>query len=270
MKTVLPITNGLALIITVFVNYFGNAGIFNGNTMATISDRYANFFTPAGYAFSIWGVIYIALLGFVLYTGHTLFTKKDPDPILFKIRWLFVSTCLANSLWVIAWLNDYIGFSVIIMIALLVCLLRIILVTRMELDYHPFRRYLFVCWPFALYGGWISVALIANVAAWLTKMNWDGWGISEVIWTVIMIAIAGVVNVFMIMTRNLREYGLVGLWALIAISVVNNTNNGSSTVVYTCYIVAFVILVFIVINAMKNRKNTNRRYRTDLAKRFVI
>ncbi|MBD1433719.1 tryptophan-rich sensory protein [Sphingobacterium sp. DN00404] len=270
MKTVLPITNGLALIITVFVNYFGNAGIFNGNTMATVSDRYANFFTPAGYAFSIWGIIYFALLGFVIYTGRALFTKKETDPILFKIRGLFVFTCLANSLWVIAWLNDYVGLSVIIMVALLVCLLRIILITRMELDYHPFRRYLFVFLPFALYAGWISVALIANVAAWLTKMNWDGWGISAVTWTVFMIAIAGVVNVFMIMTRNLREYGLVGIWALIAISVANNTANGSLAVVYTCYIVAFVILIFIVINAMKNRRNANRRYRTDLAKRFVI
>lgn len=119
MKTILPIANGLALIITVFVNYLGNAGIFNGNTMAMVSARYANFFTPAGYAFSIWGIIYLGLLGFVFYTGRSLFTKKETDPILFKIRWLFVFTCVANSLWVVAWLNDYIRFSVIIMVTLL-------------------------------------------------------------------------------------------------------------------------------------------------------
>ncbi|MBD1421580.1 tryptophan-rich sensory protein [Sphingobacterium chuzhouense] len=254
MKTFLPIANGLALIITIFVNYLGNAGIFNGNTMATVSERYANFFTPAGYAFSIWGIIYLGLLGFVLYTGRGLFTKKETDPILFKIRWLFVFTCLANSLWVMTWLNDYIGLSVIIMVFLLVGLLKIILVTRMELDYHPLRRYLFIFWPFALYAGWISVALIANIAAWLTKINWDGWGISPVTWTVIMIGVAGLVNVFMIATRNLREYGLVGIWALIAIAVANNADNGSSTVVYACYIVAFVILIAIVANALKSRR----------------
>ncbi|NGM67085.1 tryptophan-rich sensory protein [Sphingobacterium sp. SGR-19] len=255
MKTLLPIANGLALIITIFVNYLGNAGIFSGNTMATISDRYANFFTPAGYAFSIWGIIYLGLLGFVLYTGRGLFTRKETDSVLFKIRWLFVFTCLANSLWVVAWLNDYIGLSVIIMVTLLVALLKIILVTRMELDYHPLRRYFFVFWPFALYAGWISVALIANTAAWLTKINWDGWGISPVVWTVVMIAIAGLVNVFMITIRNLREYGLVGIWALVAIAVANNnTANGGSMVVYACYIVTFVILISIVANALKSRR----------------
>ncbi|PRD56088.1 tryptophan-rich sensory protein [Sphingobacterium gobiense] len=254
MKTTLPIANGVALIITIFLNYYANTGIFNGNTMGTVSDRYANFFTPAGYAFSIWGIIYLGLLGFVIYTGRSLFTKKETDLTVFKIGWLFVLSCLANVLWVVAWLNDYFGLSVIIMIALFACLLRIILVTRMELDHHPFRKYLFVFWPFALYAGWVSVALIANIAAWLTKISWDGWGISAVTWTVIMIGVAGLVNVFMIVTRNLREYGLVGIWALIAISVANNTADGSSTVVYACYIVTFVILIFIVLNAMKNRR----------------
>lgn len=254
MKTILPIANGLALIITIFVSYYANTGIFDGNTMATISGRYANFFTPAGYAFSIWGLIYLGLFGFVLYTGSSLFTKKEADPILFKIGWLFVLTCVANSLWVVAWLNDYIGLSLIIMVVLLACLLRIIVATRMELDHHPLRRYLFVFWPFALYAGWISVALLANIAAWLTKINWDGWGISAVTWTIVMIGVAGLVNVLMIVTRNLREYGLAGIWALIAIAVANNTDNGDSTVVYTCYIVAFVILVFMMINAVKNRR----------------
>ncbi|PRD45520.1 TspO/MBR family protein [Sphingobacterium haloxyli] len=254
MKTTLPIANGLALILTIFVNYYANTGIFDGNTMGTVSDRYSNFFTPAGYAFSIWGLIYIGLLGFAGYTGRSLFTKKEPDPILFKIGWLFVLSCLANVLWIVAWLNDYIGLSVIIMVVLLVCLLRIIAATRMELDHHPFKIYLFVFWPFALYAGWISVALIANTAAWLTKINWDGWGISAVTWTIIMIAVAGLVNIFMIVTRNLREYGLVGIWALIAISVANNTADGSSTVVYACYIVALAILIFIVRNALKNRR----------------
>lgn len=251
MRTFLPIANTLALIIAILFSYLGNAGIFNGNTMASVSERYPNFFTPAGYAFSIWGLIYLGLFGFVLYTGSGLFAKKEPDPMLFKIGWLFSFSSLANSLWVVAWLNDYTGLSVIIMFALLASLLKIISVTRMRLDNQPFRRYLFVFFPFALYTGWVSVALIANVAAWLTKINWDGWGISAVVWTVIMVAIAGLVNVLMVVTRNLREYGLVGMWALIAISVANNTDRGSTTVVYACYIAAFFILVTIVINALK-------------------
>src|SRR5690554_5154722 len=163
MKTLLPVANGIALIITIVMNYLSNTGVFNGNTMETISDRYSNYFTPAGYAFSIWGLIYLGLLGFVFYTGRSLFTRKEADPFLFNIGWWFVLSCLANSLWVVTWLNDYIGFSVLLMIILLISLLKIIVNTRMELDHHPFKKYLFIFWPFALYSGWVSVALIANI-----------------------------------------------------------------------------------------------------------
>lgn len=253
MKTTLPIVNGVALLITVFVNYFTNTGIFDGNTMSTISAKYDNFFTPAGYAFSIWGVIYLGLLGFVIYTGRSSFKNAQAHPILLKIGSLFVLSCAANSFWVIAWLNDYTGFSVLIMVALLIVLLRIIVVTRMELDPHPWKHYLFIFWPFAIYAGWVSVALIANMAAWLTKIGWDGWGISPLNWTVIMIAVAALINIFVIVTRNLREYALVGIWALIAISVANNTDDGAVTIVHACYIAAAVLLIFIIWNALRNR-----------------
>lgn len=256
MKTALPIANGIALIITIAVNYLSNTGIFNGNTMATISDKYFNYFTPAGYAFSIWGLIYLGLLGFVFHTGRSIFTKKDIDPLLFKVGWWFVLSCIANSLWVVAWLNEYMGLSVILMIVLLISLLKIVVNTRMELDHHPFKKYLFVFWPFALYSGWISVAIIANIAAFLTSINWNGWGISDIAWTVILICIAGLINIYMIKTRNLREYGAVGIWALIAISVSNSNTTGTTPIIYACYAVAFIILIFIVVNLLKNRETS--------------
>lgn len=254
MKATLPIANSIALIVTIVVNYLSNTGIFNGNTMETISDKYSNLFTPAGYAFSIWGLIYLGLLGFVIYTGRGVFNKQKAEPVLLKIGWWFVLSCLANSLWVITWLYDYTGISVLIMFFLLICLLKIIVNTRMELDHHPLPKYLFIFWPFALYSGWISVAFIANIAAWLTKINWEGWGFSEISWTLVMICVAGLVNILMITIRNLREFGAVGIWALIAISVANNNNEGSSTVVYACYAVALLILISIIINVVKNKR----------------
>jgi uncharacterized membrane protein YhaH (DUF805 family) len=116
--------------------------------------------------------------------------------------------------------------------------------------------YLFVFWPFALYSGWISVALIANIAAFLTKIHWSGWGISSVIWTMVMVCVAGLINIFMIRVRNLREYGIVGIWALVAIAVSNKHANGSTGVVYTCYAVAAILLIFIAISGLKNRNSS--------------
>ena len=117
--------------------------------MKTVSDRYFNYFTPAGYAFSIWGIIYLGLLGFVFYTGVNAQNHPDRFAVRSKIGWWFVLSCLANSLWVGAWLYDYTGLSVVIMGFLLFCLIKIISNTRMELDAHPLKDYLFVYWPFA-------------------------------------------------------------------------------------------------------------------------
>lgn len=257
MKRIFAICNGIALIVTIVINYVSNTGLLNGNTMKTVSDKYFNYFTPAGYAFSIWGLIYLGLLGFVFSSGISVLKKDEDNPMLLKIGWWFVFSCFANCLWVVAWLYDYTGESVLIMALIFISLLKIIINTRMELDVHPFKSYLFVFWPFALYFGWISVAFIANVAAFLTKINWNGWGISAVNWTIIMICVAGLINILMIRMRNLREFGLVGIWAILAIAVSNNREGGSLSIVYTCYAVAIILFVFIIISFLKGRYSSS-------------
>ena len=246
----MKLANILALVITLLINYLSNTGIFNGNTMETVSDAYANLFTPAGYAFSIWGLIYLGLFGFVIYTGRSLFSKAEEVPELQQVGWWFVASCVANSLWVLAWLYDYTGLSVLLMLALLGCLLKIIVNTRMELDYHPFKKYLFIFWPFAIYAGWVSIALVANIAAWLTKLGWSGWGLSEVTWTIIMICIAGLINIFMVLTRNLREYAITGIWGLGAVAAASDYR----VITYSSFGVMLVILIVVMINSLKHRK----------------
>jgi cell division protein FtsW (lipid II flippase) len=122
----------------------------------------------------------------------------------------------------------------------------------MELDDLPLKKIAFVWWPFCIYSGWISVALIANVAAWLTKIKWDGFGISEIVWTLIMIIVAGIVNLLVIWKRNMREFALAGVWALIAIAVANW--NGVTFIVYVSVIVAAVLFINISIHGYKNRR----------------
>ena len=256
MKKILPLANGLFLILTITINYLSNTGLLNGNTMKIVSDKYSNYFTPAGFAFSIWGLIYLALLGFVFYTGISSKKKKFKDDILSKIGWWFILSCLANSLWVFAWLYEYTGISVLLMLVLLFSLIKIIDNTRMELDAHPLENYLFIFWPFALYSGWISVALIANISAYLTKIKWDGWGIGDTYWAILMICIAGLVNVFMVYTRNLREFAVVGIWALFAISVSNNHNSDTKSIVYTCYAVMVILGVVIIQNGLQSRSRS--------------
>lgn len=254
MKKILPIANGVALIVTLIINYLSNTGIFNGQTMASVSARYQNHFTPAGYAFSIWGLIYIGLLAFVIYGGRSLFKNiPNEDNSTLQVGWWFVISCIANCLWVVAWLYDYIGLSVVLMLVLLAALIKIIINTHMELEDAPFKKIAFVWWPFCLYSGWITVALIADIAAWLTKIKWDGWGISAITWTIILIIIAGVINLFMTWKRNMREYALVGAWALIAIAVANS--NEVPSITWTAIVTAALLIISSGLHAYRNRKS---------------
>lgn len=254
MKKILKVLNIIVFLIMVGVNYISNTGAIAGETMATVSAKYENLFTPAGYAFSIWGVIYIGLLSFVVFQARELFSDRNKSNVTEQIGWWFVVSCAANILWIFAWLNEYLLLSVLIMMFLLFSLIRIIYNTRMELDDEPLKVIAFVWWPFSFYSGWIAVALIANVAAYLTSIGWNGFGISEITWTIIMILIAGVINLVITWTRNMREFALVGVWALVAIAVANW--NDQPSVVVTALVVAAVLFVSSSVHGYQNRETS--------------
>ena len=257
MKKTLPIVNGVALVSTIVMNYLSNTGVFNGQTMKTVSDAYFNYFTPAGYAFSIWGLIYLALFAFVFYSGRTLFNAKIQEPILEKIGWWFAISCVGNSLWVVAWLYLYPALAALIMFVILFSLLKIVLIIQPEMVKSSFKRRLLILFPFSLYVGWISVALILNVAAWLTKIGWNGWGISAEYWTITLIVIAGLVNILAHFKLNLKAFLAVGIWALIAISVSNTKNNGPQSIIYACYVIASILLVVLLLSFLKKSIQPN-------------
>jgi hypothetical protein len=225
---IIAIANGLGLAATIAVSYLSNTGVVDGHTMAELSARYPTLVTPAPYAFSIWGLIYLSLIGFVGYYARAAFRgredpqeggREDPreggreDPALRVGGW-FLVTCVANCCWVLAWLYGYTGLSVLLMVLLLGVLLRIIVLTDMELTDPLWPGIVFVWWPFCLYTGWITVAILANIAAWLVKL---GIGVSA-LGAIGLLVVAGAVYLFMTWKRNMREYAFVGVWALAAIA----------------------------------------------------
>lgn len=252
MEKTLKFFNLTGFLLVLVVNYLANTGFFNNNTMGSVSSRYENLFTPAGYAFSIWGVIYLGLAGFIFYQFNNGIRRKDQGNVILQIGWWFVVSCIANILWIVAWLYLYTGVSVILMLILLFSLIKIILNTGMELDDPSFPKVALVWWPFTLYSGWVSLALIANTAAWLTKTGWNGWGLSDETWTIIVIIIAGIINLVITWRRNMREFALVGVWGLMAIAVANYL--GSPLVFYTAILTSAVLLISTGVHAYKNRK----------------
>lgn len=218
MKKFYAITNTVVILALVIWNYYTTTTTINGNTVGSLSDDYDNLFTPAGYAFSIWGLIFIGLIAHGIFQVRRAFSAGEDGFIAQIGPWLLIAN-LANIAWVWFWLNEVTWLSVILMLVILVSLIVCIVRLDMEMWDAPLYTIIFVWWPIAFYSGWIAVATIANISAYLAKLGWAGGPFSELTWTIIVIVVAVAVNLFMIAARNLREFAFVGAWALAAIAV---------------------------------------------------
>lgn len=252
MKKVLQISNGIAVVSTIIINYLSNTEAINNTTIGEVSQDLQSLFTPAGYAFAIWGFIYVLLLGFIVYQGRSLFVPVRDDEFVLKIGWWFVISCVANSAWVVLWLYGYTGLSCVFIFLLLFSLLKIVMNNDMELWDAPISVIAFLWWPFVFYSGWVSVASIANVSSYLTKMEWEGFGMSEEAWAIFMIIVALIINIVVTWTRNMREFALVGAWALIAIAYANY--EFEITIAYVAGIAGLILIISSVTHGYINRE----------------
>jgi hypothetical protein len=229
-----------------------NTGLLNNTTIGEISDDYKSLFTPAGYTFAIWGIIYLLLFAFAIYQGRSLFVKVKDDSFVLKIGWWFVASCVFNSLWVFAWIYEYTGVSCIFIFLLLFSLLKIVLNNRMQLDQERFPVIVFVWWPFVIYSGWVTVASIANVSTYLIKLGWNGFQLSATTWTVTLIAIALSLNQYMLRKRNMIAFALVGAWAFVGIANANKSTN--DVVTNIAFAAAALLLLSCIFHIYQNRK----------------
>ncbi len=208
-KKLYPIINLLVVGLTIFMSYYSNTGAMNGNTMGSLSNRYDALFTPASYAFSIWGIIYIGLIGHSI----SLFRIKDSATSMSQAQWMTLSN-LGNCAWVFLWLYEYTALSTLAMAFILFSLVRLGLAT------HKIKGEVseWIWAPVSIYLGWITVALAANVSAYLVKINFELL-LNEPQWAVALILIASGVYAFILNKVKLELAILVGVWALVAIAV---------------------------------------------------
>lgn len=251
MKKKLALLNLTSVLLVIVVNYISQALSFNDTTIGEISARYVNLFTPASYAFAIWGLIFLSLLGYGIFQVRRAFFSKKESAFIRQTGYWFALANLLNCCWVFAFVYDYTGLSVLIMLGLLFSLIKIILNTNMERWDAPITTIAFVWWPICLYSGWIAVATIANISAYLSKLEWSGGPLSEVSWTVLMIFIALILNLVMVWKRNMREFAGVGIWALFAIYT--RHQNTYDTIAYSALASVIILLMAVGIHAYKNR-----------------
>lgn len=243
----LKISVMVAYVAMIVVNFLANALPIGGVTTGEASDSFANLFTPAGITFSIWGLIYLFLLIYTIYQFG--FGKKErsfkQEKLLENINKYFLVTSLVNISWIFVWHHGIIWLSVLLMIIFLVLLIKIANIINKEK--FSVKEMFCVSIPFSLYFGWITVATIANITAFLVSLGFNGFGISEVVWTVVILLVGATIGTLRMWKDKNIFYGLVLVWAYGGIWFKHNALNGFNKL-YPSIIttVIFCIVIFLM------------------------
>jgi hypothetical protein len=250
----LSISNVILFIGVLIVNAAANALPINGYNTGELSDMYPNLFVPAGITFSIWGVIYILLAIFSIYSLILVFKGSETNRIYYNGFGLyFAFSSIGNIAWIFLWHYKLLALSVLAMLLILVSL--IFTYIRIQGSTHnlPKAKLLLLKIPISIYLGWICVATIANITAFLADRGWNGFGISEVVWTVVVITVAAVLGIAFIIKNNDIFYPLVVIWAFIGIIIKRNAVaiEAEQPIVFASYLMIAILAVGILYKIRK-------------------
>lgn len=205
--------SNLIMLILVFVfNFLTGTGKINGLSQADISAMFPTKITPAGFAFSIWGLIYTLVLITVLWM---LYKHKDEEmsQVIHGVGWWFNISALANILWTITFSYLKVALSTLLIALLLISLVMILLnLSKLNLKLKSIFPI-----AFGLYAGWVMIATVVNIAASLVQIRWGGFGLSETMWANIILIVALAIVFFVTYRTTNVIIPLPVAWAYFAI-----------------------------------------------------
>lgn len=207
----------VSLVLALTMNYLSNALPINGQNASQVSAKFPTYFTPAGFAFSIWGIIYLGLIAFAIY--QSLPAQKVNARIVAARPWVILNGLL-NSVWLPLFHYEQMGLALMVILGILFTLIKVheALQTGRNTA-NSWTETLVARWPFSIYLGWLCVATIANASIYFKTVGGSagGYGLSASEWSVVMIAIATLVaGVFYWQFRDVA-FLLVFVWAFWAI-----------------------------------------------------
>jgi hypothetical protein len=248
--------NWIFFVSVILVNALANILPINGYNTGQVSGFYPNYFVPAGFTFSIWGIIYLLLFIYTIaFTYYTINAGKFPKTqhYLNKVTPLFLVTCILNCTWIFAWHYLQVELSVIVMLFFLATLCKIFIeASKVTEVLTPTQSFLLIT-PFTIYLGWISVATIANFTALFVKLSWNGFGMEPIYWSSLMILIAIALGLLFLFKYSAISFTIVIAWALCGI----NARQGRVEIINICSNAGLLILlgamVFFISRKLKKR-----------------
>ncbi len=165
----------VAVVACLYVNYLYNAhppaGALSNGAM---SARHPTLLTPAGYAFSIWGVIFT---GLVVYTVWQLLPAQRPAALPRQLNSLLTRAVVLTTAWTLLFSYELIGSSLTVMLLILLLLVQAYGRARRLVLAHAAPGW--PVWFLSLYLGWIMLATVLNFIFGLR----DGFGAHGLVWS---------------------------------------------------------------------------------------
>jgi len=239
-----------AFALVIAFNVLSNALPLNGQTMPEISAKYPTLFTPAGFTFSIWGVIYLALLVFVIFQG---LPAQRTSRVIAGIGPLFRLNCLANASWIVVWHYDLVATSVLVMLVILATLIMIYRKLVSTIATAGLVEHAALYLPFSIYTSWITVATIANISVLQLALGWHDAGMSAVQWTLVKLAVAGAIGATMVLRFRDVPFILVVAWAAFGISVMQAATPAVAGAATTLCLLSLLLAVFDGFSRLRQR-----------------
>lgn len=231
----------------IFINYLAGIGRINQTTPAQISDKYPTLITPAGYAFSIWGLIY---LGMIIFSIYQILPKSSER--FSSIRSAYILSCAANCAWIYFWHHDL----PVVCVGIILLLLGSLAFINIKLkEVKTLTDYWFVKFPFGLYFGWLTAATILNVTIALVSLNTKLSDPAAKFFGAALMFIAATLGVIICLRLKNYSYPLAIAWALTAIAI----KNGEQTLIVASAAVGVGACLIVALSFLMNQKSAKVR-----------
>jgi hypothetical protein len=259
----LAILNVVTYIFAFITSMLGQTGVVGSYTMAEISMKYESGITPADFTFSIWSVIYLGLFLMVGFHLIQAFRKSEnyiTNKEISLIGVVFAINQLAISLWIYTWLNDMPGISLAL---LLIQLFTLYVIDRRLQMLNPKKGKvsLFITQlSLSFYFGWITIATLANFAAWLVSLGWLVSDAVDLYVSYTLLFTAAAVGLVVVYFKHNIFFGLVVIWAIYGI-IMKRFAEGDEFFYSLIYLGAFcmIIVLLAIIKTVLNYANIKEK-----------
>lgn len=249
LKKKFGIIYSISFIVMLALNYLSSTDV------GDIADQEQAIIQPAGYVFSIWGLIYLLLLIWLI----RLFISRNGEKLISKLQYWPPANFILNGLWIVAFTQEWFLSSVIIILALLTTLI----VIYKKIDQNPLHWFNRI--PFSVYFAWGTVATIVNVFRWLLDLEVEEFlGLNEYQWTLILLIIATGIAMFVSLVHLDWIYPLVFVWTYVGI-IVEHENQLFLLMVVCAMAIVFQVLAAAIVGFVRLKQKVKNRNSTAVA-----